>query len=134
MNRPTHLGLRHIAVFAHRYEEMREFYIERLGFKIEWEPDSDNVYLTSGIDNLALHRGQAKTVTQPVKDGLDHLGLLVRHADDVDQWAAYLEAQAIRLKAAPRTHRDGARSLYLSDPDGNTIQILHHPPISGVRP
>ena len=27
-----------------------------LGFAVEWEPDPDNVYLTSGCDNLALHR------------------------------------------------------------------------------
>ena len=127
-----HLGLRHIALFTRRYDEMKQFYTERLGFEIEWEPDAENVFLTSGTDNVALHRGQAEDSPQPVKDRLDHLGLLVRHADDVDHWAAYLEAQAVRLKAAPRTHRDGARSLYLSDPDGNIIQILHHPPISGV--
>ena len=131
MNRPTHLGLRHIALFTRRYEAMKEFYTERLGFEIEWEPDADNVYLTSGTDNVALHRGQAEP-SHSMEARLDHLGLLVRHADDVDRWAAYLEAQAVPLKAVPRTHRDGARSLYLNDPDGNAIQILHHPPISGV--
>jgi len=132
MHRPTHLGLRHIALFTGRYDEMKKFYTERLGFEIEWEPDADNVYLTSGTDNLALHRGQTGTAPQPVTGPLDHLGLLVRHADDVDRWAVYLEAQSVPLMEPPRTHRDGARSLYLSDPDGNTIQILHHPPISRV--
>jgi hypothetical protein len=37
----------------------------------------------------------------------------------------------VRLDAAPRTHRDGARSCYVSDPDGNRMQIIFHPPISG---
>jgi catechol 2,3-dioxygenase-like lactoylglutathione lyase family enzyme len=37
----------------------------------------------------------------------------------------------VTLDARPRTHRDGARSCYVSDPDGNKIQIIHHPPISG---
>ena len=110
------------------FDEMRRFYIDRLGFAVEWEPDSDNVYLTSGADNLALHRAG------PDRPGgesrLDHLGLLVRQADDVDRWAVYLDAHGVPLKARPRTHRDGARSLYLLDPDGNTIQIIHHPPIS----
>lgn len=109
---------------------MRRFYVEVLGFGVEWEPDSDNVYLTSGADNLALHRRTGGP--EPVAAGaLDHLGLVVGRRDDVDLWADYLTGRGIALDAPPRTHRDGARSLYLSDPDGNRVQIIHHPPISG---
>ncbi len=126
--RPDHRGLRHLALHARAYGDMRAFYTAVLGFEVEWEPDPDNVYLTSGADNLALHRA-------PDGEGgggaLDHLGLIVATADDVDRWAAWLESRGVALDAAPRTHRDGARSCYFSDPDGNRIQILHHPPISG---
>ncbi len=111
---------------------MRRFYTEVLGFAVEWEPDADNVYLTSGADNLALHRWPG--VPEPAAAGaLDHLGLVVRRQDDVDAWADYLTGRGIALDAPPRTHRDGARSLYLSDPDGNRVQIIYHPPIS-ARP
>ena len=127
--RPAHLGLRHLALFARAFDEMKSFYIDRLGFRVEWEPDPDNVYLTSGTDNLALHR--AAPDRPPEAGRLDHLGLLVPEPEDVDRWSAYLDAYGVRLKARPRTHRDGARSLYLFDPDGNTVQIIHHPPISG---
>ena len=127
--KPTHLGLRHLALFTKAFDEMKRFYCERLGFAVEWEPDDDNVYLTSGLDNLALHRSEAD---RPTGVGpLDHLGLLVQQPDDVDRWAAYLDEHGVSLKARPRTHRDGARSLYVCDPDGNTIQIIHHPTISG---
>ena len=27
---------------------MKRFYVELLGFDVEWEPDADNVYLTLG--------------------------------------------------------------------------------------
>ncbi|HEX7028333.1 MAG TPA: VOC family protein, partial [Gammaproteobacteria bacterium] len=26
---------------------------------------------------------------------------------------------------------DGARSFYIKDPDGNIVQLIYHPPISG---
>ena len=134
MDRPNHAGLRHLALNARDLAAMKRFYIELLGFAVEWEPDADNVYLSSGVDNLALHRSSALTAdgsTTASGGALDHLGLIVRTADDVDRWAVFLESRGVTIDAAPRTHRDGARSCYLRDPDGNTVQIIHHPPISG---
>jgi catechol 2,3-dioxygenase-like lactoylglutathione lyase family enzyme len=135
MQRPTHAGLRHLALNVHRFDEMKRFYVDLLGFAVEWEPDADNVYLSSGIDNLALHRASIATgppvVSPPAASPLDHLGLIVREAEDVDRWAAFLEGRGVAIGARPRTHRDGARSCYFRDPDGNTVQIIHHPPISG---
>jgi catechol 2,3-dioxygenase-like lactoylglutathione lyase family enzyme len=127
--RPSHAGLRHLALNVSDMDAMRRFYVELLGFAVEWEPDADNVYLSSGIDNLALHRAPGALTRE--RHPLDHLGLIVREAADVDRWAEFLESRGVRLAAAPRTHRDGARSCYLRDPDGNSIQIIHHPPISG---
>lgn len=111
---------------------MRRFYTDVLGFDVEWEPDGDNVYLTSGADNLALHRAPAGDRQPAAAGALDHLGLVVGRREDVDAWADYLRARGVALDAAPRTHRDGARSLYLSDPDGNRVQIIHHLPIAGA--
>ena len=55
MPRPTHLGLRHLALNVRHMADMKAFYVDVLGFRVEWEPDPANVYLTSGHDNLALH-------------------------------------------------------------------------------
>jgi len=127
MERPRHNGLRHLALNARNLDAMKRFYVELLGFEVEWEPDPDNVYLSSGVDNLALHRAPPGG---PAGGALDHFGLIVSGADDVDRWAAFLENRGVTLDARPKTHRDGARSCYVSDPDGNKIQIIHHPPIS----
>jgi catechol 2,3-dioxygenase-like lactoylglutathione lyase family enzyme len=128
MDRPAHAGLRHLALHARDLDAMKQFYVDVLGFAVEWEPDPDNIYLTSGLDNVALHRAKGD-VSQ--NGPLDHLGLIVRAPEDVDRWAAFLESKGVTLAAKPKTHRDGARSLYFRDPDGNAIQIIHHPPISG---
>jgi catechol 2,3-dioxygenase-like lactoylglutathione lyase family enzyme len=130
MDRPSHAGLRHLALNVHALDAMKSFYVDLLGFAVEWEPDADNIYLSSGIDNLALHRANAGASHGGEGSPLDHLGLIVRTPDDVDRWAAFLESRGVTIDAKPRTHRDGARSCYFRDPDGNRIQIIHHPPIS----
>ena len=133
MDRPTHAGLRHLALNVRELDAMKRFYVDLLGFAVEWQPDPDNIYLSSGIDNLALHRATevAGQETDARPSPLDHLGLIVKTADDVDRWAAFLESRGVALDAKPKTHRDGARSCYFKDPDGNHVQIIHHPPISG---
>ena len=133
MLRPSHLGLRHLALNVRRMADMKAFYVDLLGFRVEWEPDPANVYLTSGRDNLALHQAMAgETPGRGLPGALDHLGLVVASPDLVDAWAAFLASQGVAIDMPPKTHRDGARSCYFRDPDGNSVQIIHHPPISGA--
>ena len=127
MNPPPSKGIRHLALKVRDIRGMRLFYTGILGFRVEWEPDAQNVYLTSGTDNLALH--EEKSVFS--SGSLDHLGIVVEKPQDVDLWAEYIKGQNVLLKQEPKTHRDGARSIYFADPEGNTIQIIYHPPISG---
>ncbi len=128
--RPPHLGLRHLALKVKNLDAMLAFYVDVMGFAVEWRPDDDNVYLTSGRDNLALHREAGGPGALGSESTLDHLGLVVSEPADVDRFAAFLEERGVRLDARPRTHRDGARSCYLRDPDGNRVQVIFHQPIS----
>ena len=124
------LGLRHVALNVRDISKSVEFYSNVLGLKLEWQPDVDNAYLTSGQDNLALHRSASGSEVQESLQHLDHFGFVVRHPEDVDEWANRIRKLGIHLEKEPRTHRDGARSFYFRDPDQNLIQILYHPPIS----
>ena len=56
--------------------------------------------------------------------------LIVNTMQDVDDWHAFLVDNGVRILAEPRTHRDGARSFYCADPDGTTVQLIYHPPLS----
>lgn len=128
MNRPRPTaGLRHVALFTRDFEACERFYVELLGMRVEWRPDPDNVYLTSGNDNLALHRTSDGFTG---KQHLDHIGFILDAPEDVDAWYAFLRANDVVTHTEPRTHRDGARSFYCADPDGNTVQMIFHPPLA----
>jgi len=131
MNRPEPtLGLRHVALQVRDLEACERFYVDLLGMRVEWRPDPDNVYLTGGRDNLALHRIAGPPAAASAQR-LDHIGFMLRRIEQVDAWYAFLKDNGVRIHKEPRTHRDGARSFYCLDPDGNTVQIIFHPPLAG---
>lgn len=119
-------GLRHVALFIKNFAECEYFYTKLLDMQVDWRPDDDNLYLTTGKDNLALHRAPADFT--PIKpQRLDHIGFFLNTPDDVDEWHAFLAANQVSIKAAPKNHRDGTRSFYCTDPDGNIIQMIYYP-------
>ena len=130
-NRPGGmLGMHHVALFVHDLQACLVFYRDVVGMQEEWQPDPDNIYLTSGKDNVALHRLDADQSLQGAQR-LDHIGFIMRAPEDVDAWHTHLTANDVKIAQAPKTHRDGARSLYCFDPAGNLVQFIYHPPISG---
>jgi catechol 2,3-dioxygenase-like lactoylglutathione lyase family enzyme len=126
---PPTAGLRHVALFVANFEATVDFYSDLLGMEVEWQPDADNVYLCSGTDNLALHRFKGGE-RPPQQQRLDHIGFIIDAMEEVDQWYDFFVAHKVRIKNTPKTHRDGARSFYCLDPDGNVVQMIYHPPIS----
>lgn len=123
------MGLRHVALFVDDLQACLLFYRDVIGMQEEWQPDQDNIYLTSGTDNLALHRLDVESQFDGPQR-LDHIGFVMETADDVDAWHKHLLAHGTKIAQVPKTHRDGARSLYCHDPAGNLLQFIYHPPIS----
>jgi catechol 2,3-dioxygenase-like lactoylglutathione lyase family enzyme len=128
-SRPPLLGIRHVALFMRDLDAAERFWVDVMGYEVEWRPDADNVYLRGGTDNLALHR--AAPGAEPSAGSLDHVGLAVPTPRDVDLWAEHLDRAGVYIKARPKTHRDGSRSLYFHAPEGLLVQIIHHAPLLG---
>lgn len=132
--RPGLLGMRHIALYvpAARFDSTVAFYRDAMGLGVDWQPDADNVYLSSGRDNVAVHRVERAIDTKASQ--LDHLGFLVPRVEDVAAWYARLAPDADRLDieilTPVKTHRDGATSFYLLDPARTKVQIIHIPSIA----
>lgn len=121
-------GLHHVALYAKNLEAAAHFYTELLGMRIVWQPDADNIYLSSGNDNLALHRAPEDFLPNKKQQKLDHIGFFLQKPEDVDTWHQFLSAHNVIIRALPKDHRDGTRSLYCEDPDGNVVQLIYMPP------
>ncbi len=122
-------GLHHVALNVKDLPACERFYTELLGMRVAWRPDADNVYLTGGSDNLALHRVASDFVPDSAQR-LDHIGFVINDIGQVDEWFVFLKSQGVILVKEPKTHRDGARSFYCRDPAGNTVQLIYLPPLA----
>ena len=125
-------GLRHLALRVRDMQVSQAFYERLFDMKLVWQPDPENVYLSTGVDNLALHQISAEEQKQfkpsPV-DPLDHLGFLMDSPESVKALFQEVSAQGVTIVEPPKQHRDGSFSFYLADPDHNTIQVLFEPSV-----
>ncbi|HXC62645.1 MAG TPA: VOC family protein [Nitrospiria bacterium] len=128
-------GLRHLAIRVTDIQKARDFYQGLLGMKTVWEPDPENVYLSSGQDNLALHQipnAELARYHQGIGQFMDHFGFLVENPEEVEEVFKKMETAGVRIIKPVKRHRDGSISFYMTDPDKNVIQILYEPTISGI--
>tara|TARA_B100000085_G_C18543257_1_gene512815 strand:- start:463 stop:855 length:393 start_codon:yes stop_codon:yes gene_type:complete len=123
------LGIRHLALKVRNFEKCFKFYTEVLGMDVDWKPDEENVYLTNGLDNLALHYD--KDVSTSKNDSrLDHFGIFIKKKEDIDKYLSHMKDNNVKIHKEKKIHRDNSISFYVEDPDGNILQILWHPTLS----
>jgi catechol 2,3-dioxygenase-like lactoylglutathione lyase family enzyme len=126
-------GLWHVALRVKDLPRSESFYAELFGMKVVWRADADNVYLSSGSDNLALHQiaaGDCHEYDQSAAQFLDHLGIIVDSPESVRGLFEDAQRRGVKIVKEPTGHRDGSYSCYLADPDGNTVQVLYEPTLS----
>jgi len=130
-------GLWHLALKVTDLNRSQTFYETLFSMRVVWRPDPENVYLSSGRDNLALHQIPGPDLADYKQNSgqyLDHFGFIVDAPDTVDRLFRDAERAQATIVKRPARHRDGSYSCYLADPDGNTVQVLYEPHISGAAP
>jgi catechol 2,3-dioxygenase-like lactoylglutathione lyase family enzyme len=123
-------GMRHIALKVSDMKRSKDFYQNVLGMRVVWEPDPQNVYLSSGCDNIALHEVSEKYAASFTEQQLDHLGFIVESIERVKELEEELRSQGVRIVHPFKVHRDGSASFYCADPEGTVIQMLYEPQLS----
>ena len=123
----AHRGLRHLALRVADVARASDFYARVFGMRIVWQPDPETAYLSSGCDNLALHRGDSGDQS---RQALDHIGFICATIAEVEAAHRWAHDNHLKIAKPLAHHRDGSVSFYLRDPDDNVIQILFEPTIS----
>ncbi|MBV9463426.1 MAG: VOC family protein [Verrucomicrobiae bacterium] len=110
----------HVAIQVADVERAAKFYRDVLGLEPAWKVDPDWTILTCGRDDLALIR-KGPNVHHP-----PHFGLRVASLAEVD--AAYEAIKdKVKIVKEPKLHRDGSKSFYFDDPDGNPVEVIFDP-------
>ncbi len=120
-------GMRHVALRVADVERSKNFYMEVFGMRVVWQPDPDNAYLSSGSDNLALHREPAIDCAPTSAGVLDHIGFFVEELKQLEQNFAWARQRGLEIVSPLQQHRDGTHSFYIKDPDGVVVQLIHDP-------
>jgi catechol 2,3-dioxygenase-like lactoylglutathione lyase family enzyme len=123
-------GMRHIALKVRSAARSKKFYQDILGMDVVWEPDRQNVYLSSGCDNIAIHEVTDSFAERAEERQLDHLGFVIESIDRVKELEEDFRARGVTIVHAFKVHRDGSASFYCADPDGIVIQMLYEPQLS----
>jgi glyoxylase I family protein len=120
--------LDHVLVIVNGMAESLRFYGDVLGCTVEYHlPDYGMVELRAGPAHLDLVDAavpQGAWARPPVAGGrnVDHVALRLGRVDE-RELRAHLAQHGVAI-AEERIEDDGAVSLYVRDPSGNTIELI----------
>lgn len=133
MVQPKRVG--HLVLNVKNVQKSTQFYTEVLGFQVALQK-KDATFLTCGKIHHDLALFQASPMAPPVSKGglgLNHMALQVEDFDMLTQYYNILKDREI----IDRTTDHGmTSSIYLTDPDGNGIELFcnnQDNPVEGLK-
>ena len=121
-------SIHHIAIIASDYDKAKEFYVDKLGFKVKREVERKEredfiIFLDVG-DNieieLFIEKNPPERVTRPEARGLRHLAFKV---DDIYKSVEELTKRGIETEEIRIDPLNGKHMTFFFDPDGLPLEI-----------
>jgi catechol 2,3-dioxygenase len=122
----------HVLLRVADQEASKRFYRDALGFLIsEEDPEHGGVFMSLGDSFHTLDIGQhpnPASAPRPQRGqiGLGHIAFQVGSYDALREAYSHLLAHGVEIQRA--TNHVNQRSIYFSDPDGNTLEIYYELP------
>ena len=121
-------SIHHIAIIASDYDKAKEFYVDKLGFKVKREVErkerEDNKEYLDGGENieieLFIEKNPPKRLTRPEARGLRHLAFRV---DDIFKSVEELKKRGIETEEIRIDPLNGKHMTFFFDPDGLPLEL-----------
>ncbi|HIS58891.1 MAG TPA: VOC family protein [Candidatus Faecousia faecipullorum] len=117
----------HIAVISSDYAKAKEFYIDKLGFRLVREvyrPEQQDylrmLQLGDTVLELFIKPQAPERVTNPEAKGLRHLAFRV---EDIEPAVAWLHSLGIETEPIREDTCNGGRFTFFKDPDGLPLEL-----------
>ena len=123
------LGLEHTAIATPDPQKLAQWYVERLGFTINFfSPSSKTTFVRApngSMFEMIVSEGErpASGLRSP---GLRHLAIAV---DDFASAYASLQAHGVQFLSEPEINPAGNSLVFFADPEGNVLHLIQraHP-------
>ena len=118
----------HIAIISSDYKKAKDFYVDKLGFKVKREmerKDRDDFIITLEAPNgilieLFIEKNPPRRVTRPEAAGLRHLAFRVQ---DIEESVEKLNKKGIETEEIRIDPQNGKRMTFFMDPDGLPLEL-----------
>ena len=118
----------HIAIISSDYQKAKDFYVDKLGFKVKREverKDRDDFIITLEAPNgilieLFIEKDPPRRVTRPEAAGLRHLAFRVQ---DIEKSVETLNKKGIETEEIRIDPQNGKRMTFFMDPDGLPLEL-----------
>ena len=117
----------HIAIICSDYAKAKEFYMDKLGFRLVrevWREEKQDYLRMLQFGNTTLELfivpDAPKRVTNPEAMGLRHLAF---HVEDVEAGEKWLNSLGIETEPIREDKVNGGRFLFFKDPDGLPLEL-----------
>ena len=118
----------HIAIISSDYQKAKDFYVDKLGFKVKREverKDRDDFIITLEAPNgilieLFIERNPPRRATRPEAAGLRHLAFRVQ---DIEKSIEKLNKKGIETEEIRIDPQNGKRMTFFMDPDGLPLEL-----------
>ena len=118
----------HIAIISSDYQKAKDFYVDKLGFKVKREverKDRDDFIITLEAPNgilieLFIEKNPPRRVTRPEATGLRHLAFRVQ---DIEKSVEKLKKKGIETEEIRIDPQNGKRMTFFMDPDGLPLEL-----------
>jgi glyoxylase I family protein len=115
------LGLEHTAIASPNPKTLAQWYVDHLGFRINFEYDGNYFVRAANGSVLEIIPSEGERAEQKMRDpGIRHLAIDVK---DFDAAYALLKAQNVHFTGDPYVNM-GNRLVFFTDCDGNLVHLI----------